>query len=505
VKDADQTPLQEGDLLAAADLGSNSFHLVVARFQDGEPRVIDRLRDGVRLAAGVDEKGQLDEAHRHAAIQSLARFGQRIASLPSSRVRAVATNAVRQLAAPAAFLAEAEAALGHPIAVVSGREEARLIWLGAIHSLPPSSKQRLVVDIGGGSTEFIIGRGRQPLCTESVQVGCVVSSLRFFPNGELNARHWERAQEEIGLALQQFAGDYRRVGWSEAYGSSGTARAIGAVVEAMGFGNEGIDIASLGKLRDALLACGSIAKLSLPGLNKDRAPVIAGGVAVMQATFDVLGVELMRVSDFAMREGLLWDLVGRAQGEDTRQASVAALAKRHGVDSAHAARVERTAVKLFDQVATAWSLDAESREWLAWAARLHEIGLALAHSRHHKHAAYILRHADFAGFSQQEQSLLAAIVGNHRRKPDRDVLKALPERQRVSAARVTALLRLAVLLHRSRDAGAMPAIGLEADGRFLRLELPIRWAAAHPLSMADLKLEGEHQQRLGITLETTVD
>src|SRR5487761_1877819 len=274
VSQADQTPIRDGELIAAVDMGSNSFHMVVARMEHGEPRVIDRLRDTVRLAAGLRADGTLDAERRARAMACLARFGQRIAGLPSIRVRAVATNTVRRLASPQAFLTAAEAALGHPVEVVSGREEGRLIFLGAAHDLPASREPRLVIDVGGGSTEFIIGRGVAPLHTESVQAGCIASTLRFFPGGKLTRKRWQHARSEIGLLLQQFDEDYREAGWQDAYGSSGTAKSIGAVVQAMTFSDDGIPPASLASLRDALLEQGQIGALKLPGLVEERAPVI---------------------------------------------------------------------------------------------------------------------------------------------------------------------------------------------------------------------------------------
>jgi len=500
----DQTPIRDGELVAAVDMGSNSFHMVVARVEHGEPRVIDRLRDTVRMAAGLRSDGTLDAEHRSRALSCLARFGQRLAGLPSLHVRAVATNTVRRLASPQVFLTAAESALGHPVEVVSGREEGRLIFLGVAHDLPASREPRLVIDVGGGSTEFIIGRGVAPLHTESVQVGCIASTMRFFPGGKLNRKRWQKARGEIGLLLQQFAEDYREAGWQEAFGSSGTAKAIGSVVQAMKFSDDGITPASLASLREALLDQGQIGSLKLPGLADDRAPVIAGGVVIFEAAFEELGITRMRVCESSMREGLLWDLLGRAGGSDPRTASVDALANRYGVDRAQARRVESTALMLFDQIAPQWKLDAEAREWLSWSARVHEIGLAIAHSQHHRHGAYILRHADLAGFSRQEQQLLAAIVELHRRKPDKALISALPQRYRAIARQITALLRLAVLFRRARRAESLPSMRLAATRQRLRLALPTAWLEQHPLTGADLEQERSPMSDLGFTLDLSM-
>ena len=498
---SEQTPIRDGELIAAVDMGSNSFHMVVARMEHGEPRVIDRLRDTVRMAAGLRADGSLDADRRARALDCLARFGQRIAGLPAIRVRAVATNTVRKLASPQAFLTAAEAALGHPIEVVSGREEGRLIFLGAAHDLPASREPRLVIDVGGGSTEFIIGRGLAPLHTESVQAGCIASTQRFFPGGKLTRKRWQNARIELGVLLQQFAEDYRESGWQDAFGSSGTAKSISSVVQAMGFSDDGITAPSLALLRDALLEQGQIGTLKLPGLADDRAPVFAGGVLIFEAAFEALGMERLRICESSMREGLLWDLIGRAGGSDPRTGSIDSLAARYGVDRAQARRVESTALMLFDQVAKSWKMDNEAREWLSWAARVHEIGLAIAHSQYHHHGAYILRHADLAGFSRQEQQLLAAVVDTHRRKPDKSIISVLPQRYRLLARHTTALLRLAVLFRRARRAESLPQMNLRATSKSLRLKLPSNWLEQHPLSQADLQQELAPMAELGLKLE----
>ena len=496
-----QKPIQDGELLAAVDLGSNSFHMVVARYQHGELRVIDRLRDSVRMAAGLNRDGSLDSARRDRALACLARFGQRLRALPPGRVRAVATNTVRRMSVPHAFLLPAETALGHPIEIVSGREEARLIYLGVAHGLPESRERRLCIDIGGGSTEFIIGAGMEAVQTESLQMGCVASTLRFFDDGKLTAKRWRQAQTEIGVELQQFAADYRAHGWGETIGSSGTIRAIGNVVQANGWSDGGITVSSLERLRDALLTAGSIDKIRLLGLSEERQSVIAGGVAILEAAFFALGLLQMQVCETAMREGLLYDLIGRAEQRDPRTASVEALMRRYDVDRAQARRVEATAQLLFDQAADAWHLDADALDWLRWAARIHEIGLAIAHSQHHVHGAYLVRHSDLAGFTRQEQDFLATILRCHRRKPDQEALAALPDRSRRTAARITALLRLAVLLHRARSADRLPALSVRVDERSLELKLGREWLEQHPLTVTDLDQEREHLKELGVKLQ----
>jgi exopolyphosphatase/guanosine-5'-triphosphate,3'-diphosphate pyrophosphatase len=501
VTEGSATDIRDGELLAAVDLGSNSFHLVVARYEHGGLRLIDRLRDSVRMAMGLRPDGSLDAERRKRALECLARFGQRLRSLPPERVRAVATNSVRRLANPQAFLLPAETALGHPIEVVAGREEARLIYLGVAHDLAKSNQRRLVVDIGGGSTEFIIGHGYDALETESVQMGCIASTLRFFGDGKFTHKRWQQAQTEIALELQQFAADYRARGWGEAIGSSGTAKAIGNIVQANGWSENGISASSIVRLREAILEAGSIDNLRLAGLAEERTQVIAGGVAILETIFATFALDHMGVCETAMREGLLYDMVGRAMHGDPRAGSIAALASRYAVERAQAARVHYAAIELFEQVADAWQLGTLERDLLGWSADIHEIGLAIAHSLHHIHGAYIVAHSDLAGFSRQGQLALAAIIRSHRRKPDRDVIEALPERLRRPTRRLTALLRLAALLQRSRTTDPLPPLTLVADDKTLRLELPTLWLDQHPLTRADLEQERDYFKILDLKLQ----
>lgn len=492
--------IREGDLIAAADIGSNSFHLVVARYTHGEMRVIDRLRESVRLSAGLRKDGTLTRERRDVAFSCLARFGQRLAGFEPGHVRAVATNAVRQLSHPQAFLLPAETALGHPIEVVSGREEARLIYQGVAHGLPSSDEKRLVIDIGGGSTEFIIGRGYEALERESLQVGCIASSLRFFEDGKITPRRWKQALAEIAVELQQFGAHYRERGWSEAIGSSGTMKAIDGIVQANGWSDQGITADSLAALRDTLLSFGDSRLLNLPGLPSDRVNVIAGGVAILDAIFNTFGLTRMNVCETAMREGLLYDMLGRALHTDSRNTSISALAERYGVDQAQAVRVAETAMTLFAQANVGWKLDVQAQEALGWCAQIHEIGLAIAHSQHQAHGSYIVANSDLAGFSRQEQQQLSAILRSHRRKPDADGQRALPPRMQPTTQRLTVLLRLAVLLNRARSEQALPPMRLTASDNLMTLELPSAWLESHPLTRIDLEQERDYLKQIDIKL-----
>ena len=494
-------PLQDGELLAAVDLGSNSFHMVVARAVLGQLRIIDRLRETVRLAEGLDGQGGLSDDARARALDCLSRFGQRLRDVPPTRVRAIATNSVRAMRRPQSFLDAAEAVLGHPVEVVSGREEARLIYLGVAHAQPPQPAQRrLVIDIGGGSTECIIGSGFDTIERESLQIGCVASTRRFFGDGKLSKKRWKTALTEIEAEFQQFAGLYRTLGWQEAIGSSGTSKAIGGICAEMKLTKGGVTVEALHAVREALLQFERIDQIELPGLSVDRRPIIAGGVLVLEAAFETLGLERMMVSKAAMREGVLYDMIGRVGASDPRDASVAALKKRYDMDMAQAQRVEATALRLFDQVAERWGLGADERRMLGWAARVHELGLAIAHSQYHVHGAYILEHSDIAGFSRHEQRFLAALVRSHRRNVPKQAFDAVPDRLLLQAKRSAALLRLAVLLHRSHEAESIPKLELKADGDTLELTLSPRWLAARPLLRSDLDQELQAIHGLGIEL-----
>jgi exopolyphosphatase/guanosine-5'-triphosphate,3'-diphosphate pyrophosphatase len=493
--------LKEGELLAAVDIGSNSFHMVVARYVLGQLRVVDRLRDSVRMADGLDENGDLRADAMMRALDSLSRLGQRVRTLDGHRVRAIATNTVRQLRNPQAFLLPAETALGHAIEVVSGREEARLIYLGVANGHPPTGRNRLVIDVGGGSTEFIIGMGYEPLERESLQMGCIASTRRFFADGKLSRRRWREALTEISAEFQQFAATYRALGWKEAYGASGTVKAIGEIAAAMKLSRGHITDTAVEGIRERLLSFDSIAALRMPGLSEDRRELIAGGLLVLEAAFNELGLKRMQVSQTAMREGILYDLIGRASDHDPRDGSIAALMRRYDADPLQAARVEHTALLLFDQVASNWDQGDDERRMLAFAARIHEIGLAVAHSQHHVHGAYLIEHSDIAGFSRQEQKMLSVLVRCQRRGVSRNAIDSLPDRLSLPTLHLTVLLRLAVLLHRSHDREPLPALSLRVDVRTLELRAPRAWLDTHPLTAADLATEAETLADVGFTLE----
>jgi exopolyphosphatase / guanosine-5'-triphosphate,3'-diphosphate pyrophosphatase len=489
------------DVIAAVDLGSNSFHMVVARRNHGEITILDRIREMVRLGAGLGPDGRISDAAAEAALACLARFRERLAALEAAQVRAVGTNTLRRARRRNVFLSRARAALGHPIEVVSGVEEARLVYLGAAHSLPFQAGKRLVVDIGGGSTELIVGEGYDALRLESLYMGCVSVSECWFPGGRVTEQAFREARLFARRELEPVRRDFIEQGWQEAVGTSGTIRAAGRLLRLLGATDGEVTRAGLELLRERLLAAGSMARHDLPGLSAQRAPVFPGGLAVLAEVFAALGIERMQPAEGALREGLLWDLVGRLTDEDARDRSVRGFQQRFHVDLAQAARVEATALALLQPVAGEWSLeDTECAELLGWAARLHEVGLDIAHAHHQLHAAYLVENADLAGFSFDQQRRLAALVGGHRRKIRTGLLEGLHEPWSKRMPYLLALLRLAVLLHRSRSAAPSPDFGIAVSRRKLKLTFPEGWLDAHPLSRADLEQEARYLGALDLKL-----
>jgi exopolyphosphatase / guanosine-5'-triphosphate,3'-diphosphate pyrophosphatase len=487
--------------IVAVDLGSNSFHLVVAREEQGHLRVLDRLRERVVLGAGLDDDGRLGADVQTRALACLGRFGQRLRDVPTQNVRAVGTNALRAAKDARSFLARAERALGHPIEVIPGREEARLIYLGVAHGEPDLPGRRLVVDIGGGSTEVILGERFEPLRTDSLYMGSVSWTRRFFADGRITRKALRRARIAARLEVQTIARATRALGWDEALGASGMILAVDALLRARGHGDEGITLAGLEDLVDEALRAGRVADLALPGLDKERAEILPGGLAILLAVFEGLRIERMRAASGALREGILYDLVGRFRREDVRDRTIRSFAVRHHVDEEQASRVERTALRLLAAAERAWRLrGADARAFLSWAARLHEVGLVVAYAGHHKHGDYLLRNSDMPGFSRPDQEVVATIVRYHRRKIDARAFDALPAPAGATALRLCVLLRLATRLHRSRSPRRPPELRLAARDARATLRFPAGWLDRHPLTRADLEEEAAELAAAGIEL-----
>lgn len=490
-----------GSEVAAIDLGSNSFHMIVARLDDGGVHIVDRLRERVALAEGLVERQLTPEAEER-AIACVQRFGQRIEGLPPALVRAVGTNTLRKARNARGFLERAAGALGHSIEIISGQEEARLIYLGVLHDLPDSPPHKLVVDIGGGSTEFILGRGEETWQRDSVEMGCVRWKQRFFEDGGIDRDRMDRAHVAARLEMRAWERIYRRAGWDAAIGASGTIKSVESILRENEWSDRGITREGLERLREALIEAGSADNLRLAGLDTDRKPVLASGVAVLRAVFQGLRIEQMRVAQSALREGLLYDLRGRVIEEDVRDATIRRFQERFDVDVDHAARVERTALDLFRGGAGGWGLkNTRNRRYLRWAAMLHEVGLSVSHSSFHRHGAYLLRNATMPGFSRDDQEMLAALVLAHRRKVTAERLEEyLPGARSEEALRLGVFLRLAARIHRPRSATRQPEVAVSTQGDTLHLTFAGGWLDTHALTRADLQDEQSILAAAGIEL-----
>lgn len=494
--------IETGDSFAAVDLGSNSFHMIVARFENGELKTVDRIREMVRLAEGIDGDGLISAEATERAINCLAQFGERLRNIPSDRLRIVGTNTLRKAKNSRTILAAAERVVDHPIEIISGYEEARLIYLGVAHGLADDGKRRLVMDIGGSSTELIVGRGFEPTHMESTQMGCVTISNHFFGDGQISNKRFKQAMTAAQVELEPHEMGFRRYGWDTAIGASGTIRAVEKIVVNQGWCEEGISLEALKQLVDVMVKAGHVNELKLEGLSTRRQPVFPGGVAILLATFQTLGIQHMYASPKALREGLLHDMVGRFSQKDIRGFTIARLGERYNVDLDHAQQVETTAINLLAQIAEKWELSDETwADLLGWSCRVHEIGLSIAHNGYHKHGAYIVENADMAGFSSQEQALIALLVRGHQRKLPLPLIKNLSEAKQAPMTRLLVVIRLAKLLHRSRHVEELPPIKASAeDDKSLTLEFPDGWLDGHPLTQADLEQEVSFLAQAGIRL-----
>ncbi len=490
--------------MAALDLGSNSFHLIVAQETSGHLQVVDRIKEMVRLADGLERNNHLAETVAQRALDCLQRFGQRLRDLHRDNVRVVGTSTLRKARNSAQFIAQAEAALGHPVEVISGREEARLIYLGVSHTMEDNHDRRLVIDIGGGSTELILGRSFQPEIMESLHIGCVGITEKYFRDGHLSNKSLRTAINHCKRELQAVRNQYRSVGWDIAIGSSGTVLASREVLTHLKANPATvITPAGIRSIIEQMTAAGHVDSLRLAGLSEQRRNVFPGGVAIVAAILDSLKLHMLRASRGALREGLLYDLLGRAHNHDIRDNTVRNLMVRYHIDNDHAKRVRDTALGLLAQTAASWRLtDSSHRLLLAWAADLHEIGMDIAHSHYHKHGGYLLANLEMPGFSWPDQARLASLVRSHRRRFPVDAEPTLAEPR---ILRLAVLLRVAVILNRSRSKKPLPHIGAEASDNQLRLAVPKEWLAKHPLTELNLKEEVTHFAASPIELQITTN
>ncbi len=488
--------------VAAIDLGSNSFHMIVCNLEQGKLRTIDRLKEMVRLASGLDNKRNINEKTQKRALECLERFGQRIGNFPAGSVRIVGTNTLRMAKNSKQFIARAEKALGHPIEIIAGVEEARLIYQGVANSLGSNANLRLVMDIGGGSTEYIIGKNDTAHVKESLNMGCVTVSNLFFKDGKISKRNFKRATLFAQQKLNPHQKKFSHKNWNEAIGASGSLRSIHKVLMATKWSNDGITTDGLEKLIEHIVNCEHVNELQLPELNEDRLPVFVGGVAITYATFLALKIEQMTVSDGALREGLVHDLLGRIYDYDIRTKTVETIASHYHTDIEHTKNILKTVDYILNQLDSSCCADNSKiiTQFIHWAVYLHGIGRNIAHSKYHKHSAYIIENGDFAGFSRQDQVLLATLVLSHCKKFSRSRFKKLPSPWNQDAPFLTIILRLAILLHRNRHTVERPEFKISIQPSEIELDFANDWLKNAPLTHADLEIEADYLNVAGFNL-----
>lgn len=486
-------------MVAAIDLGSNSFHMIVAKVEQGEIRAVERLGQKVQLAEGLNASGELCDAAMERGYKCLQQFAQFLTAYPFHAVRIVGTNALRNAKNSGQFVERAQQILGYPIEIIAGREEARLIYLGVAHTQADDCDRRLVMDIGGGSTEFVIGERFEPKLMESLRMGCVEYAERYFPNDELSVSRFQSAYYAARLELLNIENTYKSMGWSDAIGSSGTIRAVVNILAANGE-DELINREKLEELSEKVLSVDRLSKLRLPSLKGDRQGVFPAGLAILIAAFDALDLKTMRYSDGALREGVLHDLMGRDQHEDVRARTIKALMMRYHVDAEQTHRTKTYAKHSFDQVASRWELNDADWNMLSWAVSVSKIGMDISHSQYHRHSAYLIENSDLMGFGQEEQEQLALIVLGHRRSLTRMFGYEFAKKMSRRLIRLIILLRLANVLSRGHSE-EQPPFSVSVKGEKILVSFDKDWLVAHPLTGAEIDEERWYLSKVGYQLD----
>lgn len=484
--------------LAAIDLGSNSFHMVVARLQNNQPQTIDTIKDMVRLAAGLDERNVLSKKKINEALECLSRFGQRIKDLPLQNVAAVGTNTLRKAKNSASFLAQAEKALGFPINIVAGREEARLVYQGVAHTLAQTEDYRLVIDIGGGSTEFIIGQAYKPIIMESLNMGCVNFTGQWFETGVITE---ERIQNAIIAGRRKLEWVSEKLidhSWQECIGSSGTIKTIARILTENYDTHGIIDYQHLKKLSELFVSAGHVSHLNLRGLSENRTPVVIGGLCVLMAAFEELQIDSMQASEGALREGLINDMIETSKGHDIRMDTVRKFELRYQIDVAQSARICKTALHMYDQL----DLDEDEnlRLLLIWAGKLHEAGLSISHTNYPDHSGYLVEQSDLPGFSREVQNTLGLMLRLQRGKLKIELIEELP-RLHKDIVLIIVILRITIILERSRGWDSSRHVKFKIKQKTLSLKFPKKYLKAHPLTRADLEQEKLEVSKAGFKLK----
>ncbi|WP_324041082.1 exopolyphosphatase [Aeromonas caviae] len=487
----------DNSLYAAVDLGSNSFHMVIARLTEGRMQIIDRIKERVRLAEGMDEQRRMSPEAMARGLDCLALFAERLTNIKPDQIRIAGTYTLRRASNARDFVREAAKVLNHPIEIISGQEEARLIYQGVAHTQHIEG-QVLVVDIGGGSTELIIGEGFEHKALTSRKMGCVSFTQSFFGNGKLGEKAFNAAVLEAQHQLAPIINQYRQLGWQSCLGSSGSIRTVRDVLQGEEWTDGAITLAGLERLKEEMLKHKRVDQLKLAGLTEERQGVFAAAVAILLGLFTSLPIERMEYSDGALREGLLYEFEERLQHHDIRERTALALSTHYRIDKRQATRVESSVLSLFDALSGPWEMPEEPyRAILGWAARLHEIGLAINYSGIHKHSAYILQNTDLPGFNQDDQALLAALVRFHRKGLKLSELPALPNHDEQTVLRCIRILRLAVAAHHRRQDNLLPEWNVQAAGDQLVVTLPLDWCDENKLLMQNLEKEHRYCHEQG--------
>ena len=487
----------DNSLYAAVDLGSNSFHMVIARLNEGRMQIVDRIKERVRLAEGMDEQRRMSSEAMARGLDCLALFAERLTNIKPDQIRIAGTYTLRRASNAREFVSEATKVLNHPIEIISGQEEARLIYQGVAHTQHIEG-QVLVVDIGGGSTELIIGEGFDSKALTSRKMGCVSFTQSFFANGKLSEKAFNNAVLEAQHQLAPIINQYRKLGWQSCLGSSGSIRTVRDVLQGEGWTDGAITLAGLERLKREMLDHKRVDQLKLAGLTEERQEVFAAAVAILLGLFTSLPIERMEYSDGALREGLLYEFEERLQHHDIRERTALALSTHYRIDKRQANRVEQSVLTLFDALSGPWEMPEEPyRAILGWAARLHEIGLAINYSGIHRHSAYILQNTDLPGFNQDDQALLAALVRFQRKGLKLSELPPLPNHDEQTVLRCIRILRLAVAAHHRRQDNLLPEWKVQAAEDQLVVTLPIDWCDENRLLMQNLEKEHRYCQEQG--------
>lgn len=486
-------------LYAVIDLGSNSFHMLITRQLADSVQVVDKIKRKVRLASGLDDNNILSDAVMEKGLACLRFFAERLQDIPTQNIRIVATATLRLANNSADFIEHAEKILTHKITLLSGTEEANNIYLGVAHT-SCSADQRLIFDIGGASTEIIVGNGFDAKKAISLDIGCVTFKQQFFPNGVLSQSNFAQAISAAEKVISPIKDDFCRIGWQCVLGGSGTMQAL---AEILIFQHKPsvLTLEYLYQTQKALLKFSTIEDINLPGLTSERSPVIASGLAILIALFRQFSIASLVLSSGALREGLLYEMLPNSRQKNIRQRTTSALIQRFHVDVQHANKIKTQVEHLFQQASQSWSLPKDnSFSILLASCDLHEIGLLLSYKNHQQHGAYILTHTDLAGFSYTDRQLLVLLVKLYKGRIEQCALAEQSTTSETHAKQLLIILRLAIILCGRRDDNTLPDYQLKTSAQSVQLLLPEAWLSKHPLIFDELKQEAQSLKSLGFSL-----